>query len=116
MTTGESGSSSGRITEAGWAATAPRIRITTTSPGVPSPIRTSASSDGVCGRCRVTTSRIRDGCSRPASMLASSALAYSDSSQTMIRVSTMPMAGLPALRRACSSAEEILAECGVLGR
>jgi hypothetical protein len=43
-------------------------------------------------------------------MLASMALAYSDSSQTMIKVSTMPCAGLPALRRARSSAAEISAE------
>ena len=58
----------------------------------------------------VTTSKIRDGCSRPAAMLASIAFAYSDSSQTMIKVSTMPWAGLPALRRARSSSAEIFAE------
>ena len=109
ITTGESGSSSGRTTEAGWSATAPRIRITTTSPGVPSPMCTSASRPA-CRPPLVTTSRIRDGCSRPAAMLASSASANSDSSQTTIRVSTMPWAGLPAVRRARSSSAEILAE------
>ena len=109
ITTGESGSSSGRTTDAGWSATAPRIRITTTSPGVPSPICTSASRPA-CRPPLVTTSRIRDGCSRPAAMLASSASANSDSSQTTIRVSTMPSDGLPAVRRARSSSAEIWAE------
>ena len=58
----------------------------------------------------MTTSKIRDGCSRPAAMLASMAFGYSDSSQTMIKVSTMPWAGLPALRRARSSSAEIFAD------
>ena len=109
ITTGESGNSSGRITEAGCAATAPRILITTTSPGVPSPIRTSASS-AASRPAAVTTSKMRDGCSRPATMLASSAFANSDSSQTMIKVSTMPWAGLPRLRRIRTSSAEIFAD------
>ena len=58
----------------------------------------------------MTTSKIRDGCSRPAAMLASMALGYSDSSQTMIKVSTMPWAGLPS---AAPSAKKF---CGDLRR
>jgi len=109
ITTGESGSSSGRITDAGCSATAPRIRITTTSPGVPSPMWSSASRPASRPPPR-TTSSIRDGCSRPAAMLASRASANSAASQTTIRVSTRPWAGLPAERRARSSSAEIFAE------
>ena len=59
----------GLITEAGCAASGPRIRSTTTSPGVPSPIRSSASRLAVRPE-DVTMSRIRAGCSRPDSMAA----------------------------------------------
>src|SRR6478672_11797742 len=43
-------------------------------------------------------------------MLPRRADSYSFSSATMIKVSTMPMAGLPALRRALTSAEPIFAD------
>src|SRR6478609_2166534 len=43
-------------------------------------------------------------------MLDCRAVSYSLSSTTMIKVSTMPMAGLPARRRALTRAEEISAE------
>ena len=50
---------------------------------------------------------MRAGCSRPARVLAARASSYSFSSQTMIMVKTMPIDGLPALRRASSRAAEI---------
>ena len=59
--TGESGNNSGRMTEAGRLAMAPENRSTMTSPGVPSPACTSASSLSLRERV-VTTMRRRDGC------------------------------------------------------
>ena len=75
-TTGASGRSSGRTTDWAWSTTSPYSRRTTVSP-VPAstPTRTSASSrDFVRSRgereTRLMTTRVREGCSREASLAA----------------------------------------------
>lgn len=78
-TTGASGSSSGSTTDWAWCSTSPYIRRTTVSPLPASvPTRISASSRAAARsrgerETRLTTTRVREGCSRDASLAALSA-------------------------------------------
>src|SRR6516162_5765727 len=107
VTTGTSGASSGATTESACWPSRPYMRSKIVSPWPVSPTRISASSrDGPLG-LRVITARTRLGCSRPAWLAARTASYCSDSSVTMISVSTVPEAGPPIRRRAWVSASWI---------
>src|ERR1700729_1128485 len=101
MTTGTSGASSGATTESACWPSGPYMRSKMVSPGPVSPTRDSPLGLGVM------TARIRLGCSRPAWLAARTASYCSDSSVTMISVSTVPEAGPPIRRRAWVSASWI---------
>src|SRR3954471_17662216 len=107
MTTGTSGASSGATTESACWPSGPYMRSKMVSPGPVSPTRISASSRDSPLGLRVMTARIRLGCSRPAWLAARTASYCSDSSVTMISVSTVPEAGPPIRRRAWLSASWI---------
>src|SRR5579859_3285716 len=104
VTTGTSGASSGATTESACWASGPYMRSKMVSPGPVSPTRISASSRESPLGLRVMTARTRLGCSRPAWLAARTASYCSDSSVTMISVSTVPEAGPPIRRRAWVSA------------
>src|SRR5206468_1429185 len=107
VTTGTSGASSGATTESACWPSGPYMRSRMVSPGPVSPTRISASSRDSPLGLRVMTARIRLGCSRPAWLAARTASYCSDSSVTMISVSTVPEAGPPIRRRAWLSASWI---------
>ena len=107
MTTGTSGASSGATTESACWPSGPYMRSRMVSPGPVSPTRISASSRDSPLALRVMTARTRLGCSRPAWLAARTASYCSDSSVTMISVSTVPEAGPPIRRRAWVSASWI---------
>src|SRR4051812_45577755 len=81
--------------------------MTTTSPGVDSPTRISASARLGSPGSRLITIRMRDGCSRAASVAARAASYWLPSSQTTTRVSTMLIAGAPIEWRSLVSVAEI---------
>src|SRR5690348_13883802 len=107
VTTGTSGASSGATTESACWPSGPYMRSRMVSPGPVSPTRISASRRDSPLGLRVMTARIRLGCSRPAWLAARTASYCSDSSVTMISVSTVPEAGPPIRRRAWVSASWI---------
>src|SRR6478736_5705228 len=107
VTTGTSGASSGATTESACWPSGPYMRRRMVSPGPVSPTLISASSRDSPLGLRVMTARIRLGCSRPAWLAARTASYCSDSSVTMISVSTVPEAGPPIRRRASVSASWI---------
>src|SRR5436309_6757107 len=107
VTTGTSGASNGATTESACWPSGPYMRRRMVSPGPVSPTLISASSRDSPVGLRVMTARIRLGCSRPAWLAARTASYCSDSSVTMISVSTVPEAGPPIRRRAWVSASWI---------
>ena len=107
MATGESGSSSGSTTESACLTTSPRSRISAVSPVQPARVPTWACTWEAPRASPRMTPSVRAGCSWAAiraEVIASSAWS---SSVTTMRVSTMPMAGLPALIRSLTNAEAI---------
>ena len=107
IATGESGSRSGSTTESACLTTSPRSRIRAVSPVQPARVPTWAWTwEAPRASPRMTPSE-RAGCSWAAILAEVIAWSACSSSTTTIRVSTMPMAGLPALRRSLTNAEAI---------